>query len=129
MALLRGRDWYFIAEQLAPAPYRAHPGGCAALSIERVTVPRASRTCEPLPDGFDLHLLHAPGDTRAVQRFYESKGFQHATAVRHAGGARQHVPQHERPTPRDQHTISTGQVIKSNTREYQARHKIYYPTQ
>ena len=27
------RDWYFIAEQPAPAPHLAHPEGCAALHI------------------------------------------------------------------------------------------------
>ena len=27
------RDWYFIAEQPAPAPHLAHPEGCAALRI------------------------------------------------------------------------------------------------
>ena len=40
---LRERDWYFIAEQPAPAPHLAHPEGCAALRIVlvTVTVPRA----------------------------------------------------------------------------------------
>jgi hypothetical protein len=46
------RDWYFIAEQAAPA----HPGGCAALRIVLVTVPRVSRSCEHFQDGFDLPL-------------------------------------------------------------------------
>ena len=46
-------DWYFIAEQPAPA----HPEGCAALRIVLFTVPRVSRSCEHFPDGFDLHLL------------------------------------------------------------------------
>jgi len=32
------REWYFIAEQPAPAPHLAHPGGCAALRIA-FTVP------------------------------------------------------------------------------------------
>ena len=27
------RDWYFIAEQPAPAPHLAYPEGCAALRI------------------------------------------------------------------------------------------------
>jgi len=53
----RLRDWYFIAEQPAPAPHLAHPEGCAALRIVLVTVPRVSRSCEHFPDGFDLHLL------------------------------------------------------------------------
>jgi len=53
------RDWYFIAEQPAPAPHLAHPEGCAALRIVLVTVPRVSRSCEHFPDGFDLHLLRA----------------------------------------------------------------------
>ena len=48
----------FIAEQPAPAPHLAHPDGCAATRIVLVTVPRDSRSCEPFPDGFDLHLLH-----------------------------------------------------------------------
>ena len=52
-----GRDWYFIAEDPAPAPHLAHLGGCAALRIVLVTVPCASCSCEHLPDGFDLHLL------------------------------------------------------------------------
>ena len=32
--------------------------GCAALRVVLVTVPRASRSYENFPDGFDLHLLH-----------------------------------------------------------------------
>ena len=51
------RDWYFSAEQPAPAPHLARPEGCAALRIVLVTVPRVSRSCENFPDGFDLHLL------------------------------------------------------------------------
>ena len=51
------RDWCFIAEQPAPALHLVHPGGCAALRIVLVTVPRVSRSCEPFPDGFDLQLL------------------------------------------------------------------------
>ena len=51
------RDWYFIAEQPAPAPHLAQPEGCAVLRIVLVTVPRVSRSCEQFPDGFDLHLL------------------------------------------------------------------------
>ena len=38
-------DWYFIAEQPAPAPHLAHPEGCAALRIVLVTVPGVSRPC------------------------------------------------------------------------------------
>ena len=53
----RKRDWYFIAEQPAPAPHLALPEGRAALRIVLVTVPRVSRSCEIFPDGFDLHLL------------------------------------------------------------------------
>ena len=34
----------------------------AALRIVLVTVPRVSRSCEYLPDGFDLHLQHATLD-------------------------------------------------------------------
>ena len=34
-----------------------HPEGCAAPRIVLVTVPRVSRSCEHVPDGFDLHLL------------------------------------------------------------------------
>ena len=55
LALLR--DWYFIAEQPAPAPQLAHPEACAALRIVLVTVPRVSRSCGHFSDGFDLHLL------------------------------------------------------------------------
>ena len=47
----------FIAEQPAPAPHLAHPEGCATLRIVLATVPRVSRACERLPDGFDLYLL------------------------------------------------------------------------
>ena len=36
------RDWYFIAEQLAPTPHLVHPDGCAVLRIVLVTVPRVS---------------------------------------------------------------------------------------
>jgi hypothetical protein len=45
------RAWYFIAEQPAPA----HPRGCAALRVVLLSVPCVSRSCEHLPDGFDLH--------------------------------------------------------------------------
>ena len=51
------RDWYFIAEQPAPAPHLAHQEGCAALRSVLVTVPRVSRSCEHFSGGFDLHLL------------------------------------------------------------------------
>ena len=54
--VLQVRDWYFIAEQPAPSPHLAHPDGCAALRIVLVTVPRASRSCEHFPDGFDRRL-------------------------------------------------------------------------
>ena len=40
------RDWYFNAEQPAPAPLLAHPEECAAPRIVLVTVPRVSRSCE-----------------------------------------------------------------------------------
>jgi len=40
----RARDWYFIAEQPAPAPHLAHAEGYAALRIVLVTVPRVSRS-------------------------------------------------------------------------------------
>ena len=50
------RDWYFIAEQPAPAPHLAHPEGCAAQRIVLVTVPRVSRSCDHFPHGFDPHL-------------------------------------------------------------------------
>ena len=57
MSPLPKTDCYFIAEQPAPAPYLAHPEGCAALldvlRIVLVTVPRVSRSSEHLPDGFD----------------------------------------------------------------------------
>jgi len=49
--LCQKRDWYFIAEQPAPAPHLAHPEGCAALRIVLVTVSRVSRSCEHFPDG------------------------------------------------------------------------------
>jgi hypothetical protein len=42
---LNQTDWYFIAEQATPAPHLAHPEGCAAPSIVRITVPRVSRSC------------------------------------------------------------------------------------
>jgi len=50
-------DWYFIAEQPAPAPHLAHPEEYAALRIVLATVPPFSRYCEHFLDGFDLHLL------------------------------------------------------------------------
>ena len=53
----QNRDWYFVAEQPAPAPHLAHPEGCAALRIVPVTVPRASRSCKHFQDGSDVHLL------------------------------------------------------------------------
>ena len=53
----RKRDWYFIAEQPAPAPHLAYPEGCAALRILLFPVPRVCRSCEHFPDGFDLQLL------------------------------------------------------------------------
>ena len=40
-------DWYFIAEQPAPAPHLAHPEGCAALRIALVTVPRLPLLLHP----------------------------------------------------------------------------------
>ena len=46
--VLPPRDWYFIAEQPAPALHLAHPEGCAALRIVLVTVPRVIRSCEHL---------------------------------------------------------------------------------
>ena len=58
---LTGRDFYFIAEQSAPAPHLAHPEGCAALRIVLVTVQRVSRSCEHFPDGFGLHLVQSTG--------------------------------------------------------------------
>ena len=51
------KDRYFIAEEPAPAPQLAHPGGCASLRVVLVHVPRASRSCERLSAGFDLHFL------------------------------------------------------------------------
>ena len=54
------RDWYFIAEQPAPALHLAHPEGCAALRMALVTVPRVSYSCEHFQDGFELHLLQIP---------------------------------------------------------------------
>ena len=43
------RDWSFIATQPASAPHM--------LRIVPHTVPRVGRSCEHLPDGFELHLL------------------------------------------------------------------------
>ena len=42
------RDWYFIAEQPAPAPHLAHLEACAALRIVLLTVPRVSLDLEPV---------------------------------------------------------------------------------
>ena len=39
-------DWYFIAEQPAPAPHLAHPEEFAALCIVLVTVLHVSSSCE-----------------------------------------------------------------------------------
>ena len=47
------RDWYFIAEQPAPAPHFAHSGGCAALRIVLGTVPRVSRSRQHFPNGYE----------------------------------------------------------------------------
>ena len=52
-AILSLHPLYLIAEQ----PAAAHPGGCAALRIVPVTVPRVTRSVEHFSDGFDLHLL------------------------------------------------------------------------
>ena len=41
LAQARTRDWWCIAEQLAPAPHLAHPEGCADLCIVLVTVSAA----------------------------------------------------------------------------------------
>ena len=54
-------DWYFIAEQQAPATHPKHPERTAALHIVPVTVPRVSRSCKHFPDGSDLHLVHVTG--------------------------------------------------------------------
>ena len=48
------RDWYFTAEQPAPAPHLAHSERCASLRVVLVAVPRVSRSCEYFPDGFGL---------------------------------------------------------------------------
>ena len=56
-ASLHQRDWYFIAEQPAPAPHLARPEGRAALTHVLIAVPRVSRSCELFPDGSDLLLL------------------------------------------------------------------------
>ena len=53
------KDWYFIAEQPAPAPHLAHPEECAAPQSVLVAVPRVSRSREHFPDGFDLHHLRS----------------------------------------------------------------------
>ena len=46
-----------MAEQPAPAPHLARPGGCAARHTVLVTVPRVSRSCEHFPDGLDREAL------------------------------------------------------------------------
>ena len=51
-----GRDWCLIAEPPAPAPHLSRPEGRAALHVVLVTV-RVSRSCEHVPDRFDLLLL------------------------------------------------------------------------
>jgi len=48
------RDWHFIAEPSAPASHLAHPGGCAALRIVLVTVPRVSRSCKIFSESLSL---------------------------------------------------------------------------
>ena len=50
---VRQRDWYFSAEQPAPAPRLAHPEGCAALRFVLVTG-CVSRSGEHFPDRFVL---------------------------------------------------------------------------
>ena len=51
------RDWYFIAEQPAPASHLAHSKGCAALRTVLVTVSCVSRSWKHFQDEFDPHLL------------------------------------------------------------------------
>ena len=52
-------DWYFVAEQPAPAPHLAHPERCATLRIVLVTLPRVSRSCEH--SGVQRHPLAGEG--------------------------------------------------------------------
>ena len=54
------KDWYFMAEQPAPAPHRARPDGRAAPCFVLFTLPRVSRSCELFPNGSDLHLPTRP---------------------------------------------------------------------
>ena len=68
----KARDWYFIAEQPAPAPHLAHPEGCAALRTVLVTVPRVSRSCGNFPDEFDLHLQRSKGEREKGRCQYQT---------------------------------------------------------
>ena len=62
LASSQQRDWYLIAEEPAPAPYFAHPKGCAALRLVLVLAP-----CPPLLRAFsgwiDLLLLRVHNPT------------------------------------------------------------------
>ena len=59
---------FFFDAHAAPAPHLAHPEGCAALRVVLVTVPRVSRSCENLLDGFDLRLLQPLKDLPTIVR-------------------------------------------------------------
>ena len=72
--------WYLIAEKTAPAPHFTHPERCAALRDVLVTVPRASRSCEHFPDGFNLHLLLNPW-THSGRNFRAPDVEQRATTI------------------------------------------------
>ena len=84
---------YFIAEQPAPTPHLAHPGGCAALRLVPVNVPCVSRSYEHFPDKFDLHLLHI---------FCHSEGWRWQRGVHNlqvGGGSAVHVSKRRGPRP------------------------------
>jgi len=75
------RDWYFIAEQPAPAPHLAHPEGCA---LRIVTVPRVSRSCEHFPDGFDL-IVPSTLDAQVVFPVVWDSNFRRSVAACRGG--------------------------------------------
>ena len=60
---------------LMPNNQRQH----RTLRIQKVTVPRVSRSCEHFPDGFDLHLLHARNNLLITQA--DLQLFPHLRAV------------------------------------------------
>ena len=67
-------DWYFFAEQPAPAPHLANPGECAALRIVLASVPCVSRSCEHFPDDSIFTSYHQVAELVAALREEKERG-------------------------------------------------------